>query len=261
MAILQRDPRSSSGWRVGSQYLTYEDQFEIEIGGDSLACSLNGGRALCDLGHIDLELLEGFETHVMQRHVRSTSGLEAPGAPAPIMARKEQRPVALELLREFLNSARSLIVCDAYFFAEAPAEHISEFMSLLPETIQSVEVFFRQKMDWVMWETERALTERNISLELYQTRDIHDRIWITDGKRAMHVGTSFNGLGRRTAFILTLPDDDLVEFLQVLQEIRNGNQPFHNFIMSRALNHRPVWPHPAAPSIGPIVPPIKKGQA
>jgi hypothetical protein len=254
MDTLHRHNASSSGWRVGDRDLTLQDEFEVKIAGDSLVCSLNIGQALCNLGHIDLPLLEGFETRLLTRQVRSEPDQGASGAPAPCMAMKGQRGVALELLRRFIESARSLIVCDAYFFADGTAEHVEDFMSILPlGTIQTVEIFFREKPDWVV-PVQQALAERNVSLQLYRTRDIHDRIWIADGNKAIHVGTSFNGLGRQTAFLLSLPDEDLAEFLEVLTEIRNGSQPFHRFLRSRAVQRRrDLPPRPA--------PPVQKGSA
>lgn len=238
MDTLRRHLGASSGWRVGDRDLTLQDEFEVKIAGDTLVCSLNVGQALCNLGHVDLPLLEGFETRLITRQVRGEPDEGASGAPAPCMVRKEQRGVALELLRRFLKSAGSLIVCDAYFFAEATSEHVADFMSILPlETIQTVEIFFREKPDWVI-PVQEALAERKVSLQLFRTHDIHDRIWIADGNKAMHVGASFNGLGRRTAFLLTLPDEDLAEFLEVLKDIRNGSQPFHHFLRSRAVQRR-----------------------
>ena len=50
------------------------------------------------------------------------------------------------------------------------------------------------------------------------TDTVHDRVWIADRKRGLVVGTSFNGLGSRAAFLLPLPDPDLVAVLEYLDE-------------------------------------------
>ncbi len=49
---------------------------------------------------------------------------------------------------------------------------------------------------------------------------MHDRVWIKDGNRAKVVGTSFNGLGKKLAFILNLPESDLRAFQTQLPRIR-----------------------------------------
>jgi hypothetical protein len=49
---------------------------------------------------------------------------------------------------------------------------------------------------------------------------LHDRVWIADHERAFTVGTSFNGIGSRCAFILELPSEDRRAFIRELASIR-----------------------------------------
>ena len=47
--------------------------------------------------------------------------------------------------------------------------------------------------------------------------DVHDRVWIKDFHSAYVVGTSFNGLGDKCAFILSLPEEDRRDFIRAIQ--------------------------------------------
>jgi len=56
----------------------------------------------------------------------------------------------------------------------------------------------------------------SIKLSLRTNSKIHDRVWIADKNTAFVIGTSFGGLGRRLAFLLDLPSEDLTRFKRYL---------------------------------------------
>jgi hypothetical protein len=67
--------------------------------------------------------------------------------------------------------------------------------------------------------------EKNINLSNYPTTEIHDRVWIKNSGQAKLVGTSFGGLSHKLAFIVDLPQDDVVLFMHELYRIQQNLYP------------------------------------
>lgn len=65
---------------------------------------------------------------------------------------------------------------------------------------------------------EQRLKKKRIRMTDKPTTEIHDRVWIADRQRAIVVGTSLNGIGKRAAFLLPLPDCDLNALLDFLDQ-------------------------------------------
>jgi hypothetical protein len=141
-----------------------------------------------------------------------------------------QARVGLKYLRDFTKDAKRLTVLDPYLFERAPdevdaaVEALSMATCLQKEQLKGLHVVHRplrgvRRGDRAFLHAVKNLCgEHHISFSHCETRVIHDRVWIADGKKAVAVGTSLNGLGTRAAFILELPDDDLRELQGFLRE-------------------------------------------
>ncbi|MNT57386.1 hypothetical protein D3C86_1693840 [compost metagenome] len=121
--------------------------------------------------------------------------------------------------------AKSLSICDPYFLKKPkdapPAQAAAEFIGILPTTLQSLNLYVKPRIrdkdfsDYL----NSMLKERGVKLLVRKTEDVHDRVWVKDYEEAFVVGTSFNGLGNKCAFILDLPSEDRKQFIYSLNEL------------------------------------------
>jgi hypothetical protein len=148
----------------------------------------------------------------------NTSGDILPPSPDKKLARKP--------LREVINKAKKLLIADPFFF-HVPMDlsddvYIEKLLETLPlSTLLEITVIYTKP-------------KRNTALPLFQSKipkevkfipiendSIHDRVWVVDDKKAYIVGTSFNGIGKKLSFILSLPDEDLNDFNDYLETAVN----------------------------------------
>lgn len=129
---------------------------------------------------------------------------------------------ARRLLKSKLRDAELLTICDPYLLDEPKGENAGEYVrqliSVLPlDSLRSLDIVYDKSKEHpaVVRELKHRLP-KHISLRLIADDSIHDRVWIIDGKSAYVVGTSFGGLGKRLAFLLSLPYDDLANFKKYL---------------------------------------------
>lgn len=127
-------------------------------------------------------------------------------------------------LRDFTRGAERVIVVDPYFYTvekSAVSEHVEYLKkSLWIGNIRQLHVVYSAKQNGKTSAAQSALKiaciDAGCRYSEKHTNEIHDRIWIADRKRAVVVGTSFNGIGNRLSFILELPDADLNFLLEFL---------------------------------------------
>jgi hypothetical protein len=134
------------------------------------------------------------------------------------------RSDGLRELRDFTADISKLTVLDPYFFsgdARLAPDIADEFVRTARAGqghLKAVHVVRDAKRDTkaVFTGIKRALVKSGVRLTYSSSSELHDRVWIGDGKRAVAVGTSFGGLGTRAAFILELPAPDLKGILEFL---------------------------------------------
>jgi len=137
-----------------------------------------------------------------------------------------QRAGGLSELRDFTRNAVDLIIVDPYIFngrAERGidiAENFKKSARVCGRWLKRIHFVYdpSQTTRAVKSRILKTLKDESIVASSCESKLIHDRVWIADRKRALVVGTSFNGLGGRAAFLLPLPDSDLLEFLKFLDE-------------------------------------------
>jgi hypothetical protein len=137
----------------------------------------------------------------------------------------EERNNAILYLSDKLAGTKSLTICDPYFLKKqksVPAKvTATEFVELLPQTLKRIELFTKPRARDKEFadHLNAGLRGRGIRLVHRKTEKVHDRVWIKDFDEAFVVGTSFNGLGNKCAFILDLPQSDKRQFISSLNEI------------------------------------------
>jgi hypothetical protein len=182
------------------------------------------------LGHLQEAVREAVrEAGVPRGECRFTS--EEAGVMKLLVAPGMGR-LGVKHLRDFTNGAERVTVIDPYFFrcglrqVSEAVERIADATCLKKNALKVLHVVHLPERGGNQGAGERALLhavkdlagKSHIRFSHKASRDVHDRVWVADGKRAVAVGTSLNGLGTRAAFILELPDDDLRELQGFLRE-------------------------------------------
>ena len=128
-------------------------------------------------------------------------------------------------LMSWLHDCHTLEIADPYFFQMGsyrdPYLLVEEFHGLLPRCLRRVTIYHRPKPHKLLFESFAACMRRlDINTQYFRTTVLHDRVWIKNGNSAKVVGTSFNGLGNKLAFILNLPEADRNSFQEQMSAIR-----------------------------------------
>jgi hypothetical protein len=145
-----------------------------------------------------------------------------------LVALPGQRSVGLKELRDFTADAEALIIVDPYVFS-GPADRATEIADEFKRTARVGGKWLKRihfvydastkcTTKTVKTAISKVLKDASIKVTSRASSVMHDRVWIADRKRALVVGTSFNGLGSRAAFLLPLPDPDLQALLEFLDE-------------------------------------------
>ena len=137
-----------------------------------------------------------------------------------------QRDIGLKELRDFTREAKSLMIIDPYIFsvekeqAERFAKDLMESARVGGQWLEQIHFVHdpRHTRSGIKGCIEQRLKKKRIRMTDKPTTEIHDRVWIADRKRAIVVGTSLNGIGKRAAFLLPLPDCDLNALLDFLDQ-------------------------------------------
>ncbi|EGQ8093229.1 hypothetical protein V3H24_14115 [Vibrio parahaemolyticus] len=143
-----------------------------------------------------------------------------------LLTKPGDRSSGLRELRDFTRESESLIIIDPYFFsgeskkAQIIADDVEKCTRAKQKFLKRVHVVYdpSSKTNAVKTSIERMFKDNGIFFSTATTEEVHDRVWISDRNRALVVGTSLNGIGNRAAFLLPLPDSDLNELLDFLDE-------------------------------------------
>ncbi len=144
---------------------------------------------------------------------------------------ESERKKGVQYLSEWMNSPTAIIIADPYFMKNSGAISETDYKrsleGLLPLSLKSIELFIGprtqkyQKASIASW-FNALCTSRCIQLRVFHQEEVHDRVWVRNGRDALVVGTSFNGLGNKCAFLLDLNQDDTASFIAELRRIRSA---------------------------------------
>jgi hypothetical protein len=153
-----------------------------------------------------------------------------------VLILKGQRKNAHNYLNTELEQAKSLIIADPHFLGGAKglsSKFGKAIRKVIPISVKDIVLFVnisREPEEYAaqkpyIEEFKKFINSRKIALEPYPADNIHDRVWIKDSRIGYSVGTSFNGLGNKCAFILKLPEQDLEDFKKELTRITQTKPP------------------------------------
>ena len=89
-------------------------------------------------------------------------------------------------------------------------EYVAQFVSTVPlNTLRVLNIVYNgKKHPEVIQELKKQISS-TVSLKLFVDNSLHDRVWIVNDNHAFIVGTSFGSIGKKVAFIVDLPNDDI----------------------------------------------------
>lgn len=147
---------------------------------------------------------------------------EAVLPPSPV-----DRPGLLKLLDEMLAKlapSREFAVIDAYLLpTKTPPGYLADVLSLLEPIasgVVSLSLITSEKYDaQLLRDLKTSLAASCPSCQVIHsvTDRYHDRFWIADQARAIFVGTSLNGIGRRYAIADYMVESDVIEVVSDLK--------------------------------------------
>jgi hypothetical protein len=144
---------------------------------------------------------------------------------------------AIDKIREFLVGAERVTWCDQYLLGgglsqtfDGPEHYADTIASVLPKSVRHLRVFTPDrpkapkpgadpKQATQVW---RRLKEGR-EFELVETKEIHDRYILRDGKAGLMIGGSFGGLGGKYCTILPLPGEDVTTLYRILDDIASAH--------------------------------------
>lgn len=140
-----------------------------------------------------------------------------------------ERAKGVKYLSDWMNSPTEITIADPYFIKNSGAisevDYKNSLQGLLPRSLRQIELFIGprtqkyQKASIATWFNQLSAT-RGIQLKVFHQEEVHDRVWLRNGSDALVVGTSFNGLGNKCAFLLNLDAADTASFSAELRRIR-----------------------------------------
>ncbi len=137
-----------------------------------------------------------------------------------LIVKKGEFEKGIVYIKEWIGDAKELTIVDRYFFkAISQNDEYSKAIKEIIKGIKNLKIFYEQGNNDVV---ESFIAENNnVRIRHFKTEEIHDRVLIKDNKKAIVVGASFNGLGKRLAFVLDMSCEDLIHFNSELKEIEN----------------------------------------
>lgn len=129
------------------------------------------------------------------------------------------------------RNTAGLTICDPYFFQwggpnkvfKTKTQYVDYIVSLVPHEVRSLTLFYLPGPEQTLFNRfKKVVHSRGVSVAYYETNEIHDRVIINDEGEGMLLGTSFKGIGNKIAFVLPLPSEDVVLFMQELDRIKTG---------------------------------------
>jgi hypothetical protein len=156
--------------------------------------------------------------------IRGECPLRADPGLAELLVGPQARATGLRELRDFTVDVVRLTILDPYFFAGPAdtardvADEFARVARFQGKRLKAVHIIRDDRLDTkaVVSAIGHSARMSGVRLTHASSQELHDRVWIADSTRAVVVGTSFNGIGKRAAFILPLPEADLAAILEFL---------------------------------------------
>lgn len=133
---------------------------------------------------------------------------------------------SLSQLASAFVGCNTLTICDETLlqglYGVSPRTYLADLEVALPLGLRQLEIFVKpgKRDGTIATGLHEFCSNKNIVLVHRLTKELHDRVWIFDQRRAFVIGASFNGLTDKCAFILELPREDRERYVGKLRQIR-----------------------------------------
>jgi hypothetical protein len=132
----------------------------------------------------------------------------------------------IDILQNWLNGARDLIICDPYFLNfnkngiyKDIDEYAESIIYLIPPSVMEIDLYTNSYTAKVRKAILNPLKHCRI-IRHFNSNEIHDRFIIKDGLDGKMIGTSFGGFGRKFFSIVDLSLEDTLTVKRELYAIR-----------------------------------------
>jgi len=143
----------------------------------------------------------------------------------------QDKCVLVEMLRDMLmklSPTKSLLIIDSYIFSSTKNEdeYLQMFKDIFSQSIDKVtSLGFITKPNYNhnLFERCKSLLlslKPGLTIDCKTTDDFHDRFWIVDQTKALFVGTSLNGVGKRYALVDFIREDDTKDIITTLEQLK-----------------------------------------
>ncbi|KAB3527111.1 hypothetical protein [Alkaliphilus serpentinus] len=118
-----------------------------------------------------------------------------------------------------------LIIIDPYIFPKRYDSNYIDFLSTLLNSCQLLSVKFVTTSANFNQDVHDSIVSRlNCpSVKVHFTDEYHDRLWIANERSGFFLGTSLNGIGKKTSIIQSLEPEDVVDIVNELKNLSNFN--------------------------------------
>lgn len=154
--------------------------------------------------------------------------LENPIEKREVLSSKQPYELLLKRLDEYILNVSSVTgifyITDDYFFCSPKGVSDIDYLNILINLLRKIKhskiiviVSDYKKINNGLFEGIKGqLCLENIVFSYLVNSEFHDRFWISDNKGGFVLGTSINGLAKRTSLIQKL---DFVDYIEILKEI------------------------------------------
>ena len=133
---------------------------------------------------------------------------------------------ALDIARLYMDSldtAQSLSIIDPYFFTKNPTL-FPDFCRVAGGCLQKINDLQiihlpNRTAELAAFSSNIAALNSRIRFSTATVSDIHDRFWIADKSRALVIGTSLNGIGKKFCLIEEIDTLDVKDIIQVIANL------------------------------------------
>jgi hypothetical protein len=193
---------------------------------ENILFRLRGLRKLIERSKINDEKIDPIFNMIetIENYIKYDELLNDENSDSKLLIARNERKEGLKELRNFTKNAEKLIIIDPYFF-NGSKKHLEKFIENITKNIRIsslkyLTVVYDGEENVITKSYKKSLEkiarESRCILRCISTDEFHDRIWIKDRESAILVGTSLNGIGGRLSFIVPLPNNDLSELLDYL---------------------------------------------
>lgn len=130
---------------------------------------------------------------------------------------QEKATTFSKYLHEISADGNELIIVDPYLFSDDSDEYCDMLALIINEANAKSIVVITDPKNINGLSYNKVAGKISITLTINNSKDYHDRFWISNRKKGFYTGTSLNGIGKKISLINLLTDSDVEEIVNELQ--------------------------------------------